>query len=123
MARSWDITVQSQLNEVSGRAVRRYLEEAAPGEQPAQADEFDDGELLREAVGHCVREFLAGLGAQGQYSVLIRRKYDETWETAGDIEAAIREEHPPPAPAPLSSSELEGRQLGEELAEGESHAW
>ncbi len=123
MARSWDITVQSQLSEVSGQAVRRYLAEVAPGGQPSQADEFDDGELLREAVGHCVREFLAGLGAQGRYSVLIRRKHDDTWETAGDIEAAIRDEHPPPASAPLSSSELEGRQLGEELAEGESHAW
>jgi hypothetical protein len=123
MARSWDITVQSQLSEVSGQAVRSYLEKVAPGEQPSHAEEFDDGELLREAVGHCVREFLAGLGAEGRYSVLIRRKYDETWEAAGDIEAAIREEHPPPSSAPLSSTALEARQVGEELAEGESHAW
>lgn len=116
---TWDITVQTQLSEVSGSAVRRYLADTAPGDQPSPVDELDDGDLLREAVDHCIREFLAGLGVEGRYSILMQRHQDETWQAAGDIEAAVRNEHPPPSPAPLSGSEQEARQLGEELAEGE----
>src|SRR5436305_3191239 len=117
-AMTWDITLQAELGDVSGAALRGYLAEASPGAQPSDVEELDEGELLRQAVEHCVREWLVGLGAPGRYTIRIRREQDETWHTAGDIEAAIREEHPPRTSAPLSGNDLEARRLGEELAEG-----
>lgn len=116
---SWEITVQAHLAGVSGAAVRRYLAEAAPGAQPSPLEEFDDGDLLRQAVEDRIREFLAGLGVEGRCSVIVRRQEDETRETAGDVHDAIREEHPRPVPTPAPESDLKARRLlGEELAEG-----